>query len=59
MVGRAGGQAYGHVIIKFFRMGRLLHFFTYGAPMRKLRAQELRYNSETFKFRLHYPVQHE
>ena len=24
--GRAGGQAYGHVIIKFFRMGRLLHF---------------------------------
>ena len=35
--GRAGGQAvvwsvYGHVITKFSRMGRLPHFFSYGAP---------------------------
>ena len=32
-VGRAVGRsAYGHVITKFSRMGRLLHFLSYGAP---------------------------
>ena len=28
---RKGGPAYGHVIAKFSRMGRLPHFFIYGA----------------------------
>ena len=33
-VSRAGGRAvYGHVITKFSRMGRLLHFLTHGAPL--------------------------
>ena len=41
--GRAGGQSvYGHVITKFSRMGSLPHFFTHGAPLRALRARELR-----------------
>ena len=26
-------SVYGHVIIKFSRMGRLLHFLTHGAPL--------------------------
>ena len=34
---------YGHVITKFSRMGSLPHFFTHGAPLRALRARELRY----------------
>ena len=34
---------YGHVITKFSRMGRLLHFLTNGAPLRALRARELPY----------------
>ena len=34
---------YGHVITKFSRMGSLLHFLTHGAPLRALRARELRY----------------
>ena len=29
---RTAGRAYGHVITKFSRMGRLSHFLTYGAP---------------------------
>ena len=37
------GRAYGHVITKFFRMGRLAHFLTHGAPLRAFRARELRY----------------
>ena len=38
--GLSGGRSvYGHVITKFSRMGRLLHFLTYGAP---LRARDLR-----------------
>ena len=42
--GRAGGRSvYGHVITKFSRMGRLPHFLTHGAPLRALRARELRY----------------
>ena len=43
--GRAGGRSvYGHVITKFSRMGSLPHFFTHGAPLRALRARELRYH---------------
>ena len=34
MVGRAVGRSlYGHVITKFSRMCRLLHFLTHGAPL--------------------------
>ena len=29
---RTDGRAYGHVITKFSRMGRLQHFLSYGAP---------------------------
>ena len=42
-VARTEGRAYGHVITKFFPMGRLPHFLTHGAPLRALRAGELRY----------------
>ena len=28
-----GRSVYGHVVTKFSRMGRLLHFLTYGVPM--------------------------
>ena len=28
------GRAYGHVITKIFRMGRLPNFLTHGAPLR-------------------------
>ena len=38
-----GRSVYGHVIIKFSPMGSLTHFLTYGAPLRALRARELRY----------------
>ena len=42
--GRAGGRlVYGHAITKFSRMGSLPHFLTHGAPLRALRARELRY----------------
>ena len=41
--GRTGGRcAVLYVITKFSRMGSLLHFFTFGAPLRELRARELR-----------------
>ena len=41
--GRVGGRSvYVHVITKFSRMGSLPHFFTHGAPLRALRARELR-----------------
>ena len=40
---RTNGRAYGHVITKFSRMGRLPHFLTHGAPLRAFRARELRY----------------
>ena len=33
-----GERAYGHVIIKIPRMGRLPNFLTHGAPLRVLRA---------------------
>ena len=36
---RIDGRAYGHVITKFSRMGRLPHFLTHGAPQRALRAR--------------------
>ena len=29
---RTDGRAYGHMITKFSRMGRLPHFLSYGAP---------------------------
>ena len=33
-VGQAVGRSvYGHVITKFYRMGRLIHFLTHGAPL--------------------------
>ena len=42
--GKTVGQSvYGHVITKFSRMGSLPHFLTHGAPLRALRARELRY----------------
>ena len=31
---RTDGRAYGHVITKFSRMGRLPHFLRYGAPLK-------------------------
>ena len=34
---RTDGRAYGHVITKFSRMGRLPHFLSYGAPSVELR----------------------
>jgi len=37
-----GGSVYGHVITKFSRLGSLPHFLTHGAPLRALRARELR-----------------
>ena len=40
-VGRAGGRAYGHVINKFSRMGRLLHFLAHGAPLRFARESSI------------------
>ena len=42
---RTDGRAYGHVITKFSRMGRLPHFLTHGAPLGALRARELRYKA--------------
>ena len=46
--GRSLGQwFYGHVITKFSRMGRLLHFLTHGAPLARF-ARELRYNGVAF-----------
>ena len=41
--GRSVGRAYGHMITKFSRKGWLLYFLTHGAPLRALRARELRY----------------
>ena len=46
--GRTVGRAYGHVITKFYRRGRLLHFLTDGAPLRPLRARELLYHLTFF-----------
>ena len=43
--GWAGGRSVcGHVITKFSRMGSWPHFLTHGAPLRALRARELRYD---------------
>ena len=39
----SGRSMYGHVITKFSRMDSLPHFLTHGAPLRALRARELRY----------------
>ena len=48
--GQAGGRAYGHVISKFCRMGRLLHFLTHGALLRELRYSQLSFLGEFKKF---------
>ena len=37
--GRTDGRAYGHVIAKISRVGRLLNFPTHSAPLRALRAR--------------------
>ena len=55
--GQSGGRSvYGHVITKFSRMGSLPYFLTHGAPLRALRARELRYkrfrSSAEISFRL-------
>ena len=39
---RSGGRLYGHVITKFSRMGRLLHFLNRAAPLGALRVRQLR-----------------
>ena len=36
---RTDGRAYGHVITKFSRMGRLPHFPTHGAPLARFAPQ--------------------
>ena len=50
VVERAGGRAYGHVIAKFSRMGRLPHFLTHGALLRELRYNQLSFLGEFRKF---------
>ena len=46
--GRAGRRSVcGHAITKYSRMGSLPYFFTHGAPLRAVRARELRYNVQT------------
>ena len=40
--GRADGRAYGHVITKIFRIGRLPHFLRYGAALARVK---LRYDA--------------
>ena len=40
--GRGSRSVYGHVLTKFSRMASLPHFFTHGAPLRAIRARELR-----------------
>ena len=42
---RVGGRVgVSYVITKFFQMDSLPNFVTHGAPLRALRARELRYN---------------
>ena len=60
--GLSGGRSvYGHVITKFSRMGRLLHFLTHGAPLGRFaressaeksrnRKMDLKPNSFLFNF---------
>ena len=46
--GRAGRRSVcGHAITKYSQMGSLPYFFTHGAPLRAVRARELRYNVQT------------
>ena len=40
-----GQSVYGHVVTKISRIGSLPHFLTLGAPLRALRARELRYKT--------------
>ena len=44
-----GGSVYRHVITKFSQMGSLPHFLTHGAPLRALRAREVRYYPNRFR----------
>ena len=46
--GQTVGRAYGHVITKFYRRGRLLHFLTDGALLRLLSARELLFHLTFF-----------
>ena len=53
---RTDGRAYGHVITKFSRMGRLPHFLNYGAPStraRFARAWSSATNAEFVRDKLH------
>ena len=44
---RSVGRAYGHVITKFSRMGRLPHFHSYGAPPTRARGAPLKKSNKT------------
>ena len=56
MDGRSGGRSvYGHVITKFSRMGSLPHFLIHGAPLRALRARELRCKGHVLLLRPYSP----
>ena len=46
--GWVGTLADGHLITKFYRMGRLLHFLKYGATLRTLRSREPRYGTHNW-----------
>ena len=50
--GTVGRSVYSHVITKFSRMGSLPHFLTHGAPLRVLRARELRCQYQHSKFKI-------
>ena len=48
--GRSLGRAvYGHVITKFSRMGRLLHFLTHGAPLARFARESSAITKETIQ----------
>ena len=46
--GWVGTRADGHVITKFYRMGRFLHFLTHGATLRTLRSRKPRYGTHNW-----------
>ena len=46
-----GTRADGHVITKFYRMGRLLHFLTHGATLPTLRSREPRYGTQNWSLK--------
>ena len=60
--GLSGGQSvHGHVINKFFRMGRLLHFPTHGAPLarfvRESSAKKVRTNAIVYNTALNVVIE--